>query len=732
MTRYLCIHGHFYQPPRHDPWLEEVLPEGSAAPYHNWNERICRECYAPLGHARRMEGGEISAILNCYEWMSFNFGPTLLSWMDRHAPDVYECILAGDRESLARLGHGNAMAQCYHHVIMPLASEWDKALEVEWAVQDFQFRYDRDPEGMWLPEAAVDTSSLECLARAGIRYVVLAPRQARQVGSLDGGKLADVDEGNLDTTVPYLVTLPSGRTISVFFYHGALSRSVAFERLLEDGARFWERLQAGYCEGLRSIATDGESYGHHFMFGEMALAFVIEKAVQDPTFQLTNYAAFLNDHPPRCSVVLHEPSSWSCIHGIERWRSDCGCADGGHPDWNQQWRGPLRRGLNVLRHGAGRHYRKAGESLFLDPESALRSFGRVLSGEWDFDQFFSGQVRPDLDLDTLDRAVDLLQMERWALSMFASCAWFFDDIGRIEPEKAMLAAKRVIELMKATGGPDLESDVLEHFVQALSNDPAKGTALDLWSGPVRRATANDEVLAVLAVMLDMDDTATIRGVIAWPGLGARVERRDAANARINVILRSRFKTATRTVEVEPRGPGIPDEVFLPASGRHIRWRDLEGRKRLLICSRLARAVQKQASSCLMGRTLDVSAIFPSYTEGQRTPVGDYGLLVPNLALTWALGGDVEVERDFLAYVGEGLRREPILLAMFVEEVIKRAGQFLDDGDFDGLAGFLTRVNRIGVSVDWWSLQNRVWRLGAHNLIHVGHALGFQVPSASHP
>lgn len=329
MISSLCIHAHLYQPPREDPWLGVVLSEGSAAPMRNWNERILRESYAPLAWARRLDtDNRILDLLNCYEWMSFNVGPTLVRWLRDHCPQLLKRMREGDKKSVERLGHGNAIAQCCHHNIMPLASEKDKLLETVWAIADFRSLFGRDPEGMWLPECAVDLPSLEALARQGIQFVILAPRQARAV--IADGEQIFVTENSLDIREPYTVRLPSGASMTVIFYHGPLSQAIAFEGLLRDGELFWQRI-AREAQGLQAssrgapllcLATDGETYGHHFIFGEMALAHVLAQgAAKRDNIALTNIAAHIAANPPTREVLLHEPSSWSCVHGIERWQS---------------------------------------------------------------------------------------------------------------------------------------------------------------------------------------------------------------------------------------------------------------------------------------------------------------------------------------------------------------------------------------------------------------------------
>ena len=538
MQRHLCIHGHFYQPPREDPWLGDVLPEGSAAPACNWNARIARESYAPLACARVLGAeGRIRRIINAYEWMSFNAGPTLLEWMQRHEPEAYARMIDGDRLSRQRLGFGNAMAQIRHHVIMPLASDLAKRVETAWAVADFQARFGRDPEGMWLSEAAVDTPTLEVLAEAGIAFTILAPRQAERVAEAVSDAGADdwrpVDEGSLDITRPYRVELPSGRAISVFFYHGGLSQAVAFERLLEDGGKFWDRLNGAAGEGLLSLATDGETYGHHFTFGEMALAHVLDTAAQGTDgIALTNYAAFLAANPPTRRVRIREDSSWSCIHGVERWRADCGCHTGEHPDWNQAWRGPLRHALDACKAGLDDHFSAAGKALFKDPMAALLDYGRILAGSVSHEDFAARHLAAS-DAAQTATAWQLLAMERFGQASLASCAWFFDDLDRLEPANAMANALRAMDLARETGGPDLEPPFLKTLAKAHSNrsdkaeprsgremfeqdvrprreTPASLTALALWTARARGLAAQDEMVTIawpnVSVDLTYDDT----------------------------------------------------------------------------------------------------------------------------------------------------------------------------------------------------------------------------------
>lgn len=343
MERFLCIHGHFYQPPRENPWLEAIEIQDSAYPYHDWNERITAECYAPNSASRELDGeGRIKGIINNYAAISFNFGATLLSWLEKSSPDVYQAILAADRLSMTwRSGHGAALAQVYNHIIMPLASRRDKETQVRWGISDFEHRFQRRPEGMWLAETAVDTETLEVLATAGIAFTILAPHQASRVRKIGVGRWKDVRNARIDPSQAYLCRLPSGKSITLFFYDGPISQAVAFEKLLNSGEAFASRLRSGFSNRrthpqLVHIATDGETYGHHHRFGEMALTHALNHIKGDGLTQLTNYGEFLELHPPTFEVSFIENSSWSCSHGVERWKSDCGCNSGGQNDWNQQ------------------------------------------------------------------------------------------------------------------------------------------------------------------------------------------------------------------------------------------------------------------------------------------------------------------------------------------------------------------------------------------------------------
>ncbi len=378
-NRYLCIHGHFYQPPRENPWLEAIELQDSAAPYHDWNERITAECYAPNSAARILDAeGRIAKIVNNYSGISFNFGPTLLSWMKDKAPETYREILDADRASAQRFsGHGSAIAQCYNHMIMPLANARDKLTQVIWGIEDFRFRFGRDPEGMWLPETAVDLETLDLMAQQGIRFTILAPSQAKTMDCVD------VTGQRIDPARVYRQKLPSGRSINLFFYDGPVSQAVAFEGLLNDGVRFARRLLDAFSdqrEGpqLAHIATDGETYGHHHAFGDMALAYALDHIESSGLAKVTNYGEFLEKHPAEHDAEILENTAWSCVHGVGRWNANCGCNSGGHGEWNQEWRAPLREALDWLRDEIAPCYEKMAGRFFKDPWAARNNYIHVI------------------------------------------------------------------------------------------------------------------------------------------------------------------------------------------------------------------------------------------------------------------------------------------------------------------------------------------------------------------
>jgi alpha-amylase/alpha-mannosidase (GH57 family) len=490
MERYICVHGHFYQPPRENPWLEDIEVQDSAYPYHDWNERINAECYAPNTVSRFLDGeGRIVNLTNNYAKISFNFGPTLFAWMQIKAPETYEAILAADRISRQNFsGHGSALAQAYNHMIMPLANRRDKYTQVLWGIRDFKHRFQRPPEGMWLPETAVDLETLDIMAELGIRFTILAPHQAKQVrpiGQENGWE--DVSQGTIDPTKAYEINLPSGRRLAVFFYDGPISRGVAFEGLLSRGENLALRLSGAFPAGsqlpqLVHIATDGETYGHHQRFGDMALTYALQHIESENLARLTNYGEFLERHTPQFEVEIFENSSWSCAHGVERWWKDCGCNSGGHPGWNQGWRTPLREALDWLRETLTPLFEERAGQYLKDPWAARNDYIQVIldRSPENLETFLSRHSTKELSDDEKVTVFKLMGIQRCAQLMYTSCGWFFDELSGIETIQVIQYACRALNLMQDLGGSGLEAGFLDRLEQAKSNIPEHGNGRQIY------------------------------------------------------------------------------------------------------------------------------------------------------------------------------------------------------------------------------------------------------------
>lgn len=477
--RSVVIHGHFYQPPREEPWLELMPRETSAAPYHDWNERITAECYRPLAKAPVTDAtGRIIQVVNCYAWCSFDVGPTLFRWFDEHAADVGEAIRAADRESRKRLGFGNAVAMPYHHVILPLLSRRDRITEIRWGIRDFRARYGREPEGMWLPETACDDDTLAALIDEGIRFTILAPSQLQR--AIPAGR-------------PGRWRGPGGRELALFAYDGPAAHQVAFGDALDHAARWEEGLLAsGDATGadVVSVATDGETFGHHHRFGDLALAALIDRVSMRTDAVLTNFTAILAASPPTVDVDIISPSSWSCPHGVDRWRRECGCRF--ESGTSQAWRAPLRDGLENLAASIRKVVSSAWPAGAGDRWDRRDQAGPNLSGA------------PGLPAD----ARRLLEIERHVLAMFTSCAWFFDDLGRLEPRIALRHAARALDFLPGSDRERLESALLATLAQAESNDPANGNGAAIWQRdivPERAAPAR--LAAGLAALRELSPDA---------------------------------------------------------------------------------------------------------------------------------------------------------------------------------------------------------------------------------
>jgi alpha-amylase/alpha-mannosidase (GH57 family) len=496
MERYICIHGHFYQPPRENPWLEAIELQDSAYPYHDWNERITAECYAPNSVSRILDDQhQIIKLVNNYSAISFNFGPTLLSWMQSNAPSIYRAILEADRESQKKFsGHGSALAQPYNHMILPLANRRDRHTQIVWGIRDFKRRFNRNPEGMWLPETAVDVETLEVMAELDIRFTILAPHQASRVRPIGGREWKDVSGGKIDPSRAYEQRLPSGRKISLFFYDGPISRGVAFEGLLSHGEHFANRLVNGFSDDrdwpqLVHVATDGESYGHHHRFGDMALAYALNFIESEKMARLTNYGEYLERHPPTHQVEILEKSSWSCPHGMDRWWSNCGCNSGGHPDWNQEWRTPLRNALDWLRDAIADPFEDLARQFFNNPWSSRNDYIDAINNRSakHVDAWLRQHAIRELSISDKITALKLLELQRHAMLMYTSCGWFFDELSGIETVQVIQFAGRAVQLAQELLGDSLESQFLERLAEAKSNLPEHGNGRQIYEKFVRPA-----------------------------------------------------------------------------------------------------------------------------------------------------------------------------------------------------------------------------------------------------
>ena len=481
---FVTVHGHFYQPPRENPYLDAIERQPSAAPCHDWNERVHQECYRPNAFARILnDRGEVIRIVNNFEYLSFNIGPTLMSWMERYDVEVYQRILEADRLSCDRLnGHGNAIAQVYNHIILPLANEQDKITQVRWGIDDFRARFQRDPEGMWLAETAVDYPTLKVLVEEGIKFIILAPSQAQRCRPLPTPEDAnpqwtEVGGGQIDPIQPYRCFIPDGNPnhdyIDIVFYDGPISRDMGFNHVMDSSQHFSSRIgravRGDHREAqLISVATDGETFGHHKAGAEKALAYALTTEFNQNGWNVTNFSHYLSHHPPTWEVVLKPVTAWSCSHGVDRWQDDCGCGGGGL--WHQKWRRPLRDSLNWLRDQLIELYNERGNQLFIDPWAARNAYVRVMRDRSpsNIQAFLDEHQSHPLNDDERIDALRLLEMQRHSLFMYTSCGWFFDEISRPEGTQILRYAARAIELAGAVAGIQLE----EPFMQQLSRAPS--------------------------------------------------------------------------------------------------------------------------------------------------------------------------------------------------------------------------------------------------------------------
>ncbi len=556
MERYICIHAHFYQPPRENAWLEAVELQDSAYPYHDWNERVTAECYAPNSASRILDGdGRILQIVNNYSRISFNFGPTLLSWMEQKSPAVYQAILAADRESQRLFsGHGSAVAQAYNHIILPLANRQDKYTQILWGIRDFESRFGRRPEGMWLPETGVDLQTLEVLADLGIKFTILSPYQAGRVRPLGGRAWRKVDGGKIDPSMAYAVRVTSGQTMNVFFYDGPISRAIAFEDVLADGKRLSERLLGAFSDSrtwpqLIHIATDGETYGHHRAYGDMALAFALNYIESSQLARLTNYAEYLEKHPPTQEAKVIGNSSWSCAHGVERWKSDCGCNSGGHSGWNQQWRAPLRQAFDWLRDTAAPHYEAEAKKLFERPWVTRDAYVEVVlnRSRENVVRFMTEQAKRTLSETEVVTGLKLLELQRYLMLMYTSCGWFFDDLSGLETVQVIQYAGRALQLAGQLFSEDLATPFLDLLAQARSNLPEQGDGRSIYERYVQPAMVDlEKVGAHYAVSSLFEEYGQNTRIYCYDV--GRVEYQSSHQGKLRVVLGQASVTSEITWE----------------------------------------------------------------------------------------------------------------------------------------------------------------------------------------
>ena len=552
----VIVHHHLYQPPREDPWLEVVPTEPSAAPDHDWNARINRECYARLAaaeaHLRDPRAAErdpdaragIARVVNLYAWCSFDVGATLCEWLDAEAPETMAAMQDGDAASVRRWGVGNAIAAPYHHVILPLASPRERRTEIRWGIRDFRRRFRREPQGMWLPECAADEDTLDAVAAEGIAFTILAPYQVH--GHHGGG-------------MPVRWRGTAGRSLTIVPYDGSLAGDVAFGGLLRDARALAQRLSPAADPRdphprCTMLATDGETFGHHHKGGDSTLTEALAMVMQQARSRVTNVAALVARYPATTDVQLVSPSAWSCAHGVERWRSNCGCRLDGHKAPAQQWRGPLRAALQRLANHAHDVFEREGAALFVDDPWLVRDrYGDVVAQDGDaIEQFARRELPVDASDHQVQRARELLELARATMRTFTSCAWFFDEVDRIEVRQVLRYAARAIEL---TGyASRLTPELVQWLAPATSGAPDAGSASELF---VREALPHRDATTCVAA-----------GAIACAAMGI-------AAPRIAI-----FDVATvRDAAVEPEGDADANSVgdtsvhaFAPAATTvPVRW-----------------------------------------------------------------------------------------------------------------------------------------------------------------
>ncbi len=723
MKRAIIIHGHFYQPPRENPWLGVIFRQPGASPYHDWNERINAECYAPNSVSRLLNHkGLITRLVNNYRKISFNFGPTLINWLRAQSPSVYTRVIDADIKSMAEnQGHGNAIAQCYNHMIMPLANRQDKITQVVWGIRDFMFHFGRRPEGMWLPETAVDLETLDILAEQGIRFTILSPHQAEKIKPLRAKRWKRVNSESIDTSRPYLQRLPTGREIVIFFYNSNLSHQVAFGDLLKSGDNFASRLLGEPLESkdlpLLSIATDGETYGHHHKFAEMALSYAISLIENTEDAVVTNYGCYLENREPDFEVRIKENTSWSCAHGVERWRSDCGCTTPTQEGWTQSWRVPLREALDFLRYHFIKTFQEYGSDVLSNPWEARNHYIEVLLDRTNLSGFIKRHVRYPNRQKNIELSLKLLEMQRNSMLMYTSCGWFFDEPSRPETLQILSYSLRAIQLHQGITSKSLLDDFLEILSEGKSNIPSEGTLTDMFRKRVMPLSVDNKRAALIGAFyfgLHPDEEVFKRGNLLIKRINpprSESKKKDTLALHIefapalerdilHVKLSRPGELDTEVVfKGEKRAYGIKD---LPQEERQAYIEEILYRKTQPALTILRRVYQE--ISPLLGHLLEPEALLSSEEKGLLEV-----LLQAELMDILRRGNLTELIDMLSSLKGSFVKLKPerleFLLRRVLENNFRQITQEEDVSMLKDVTRCIEACKKLGFSMNLWTVQN---------------------------
>lgn len=487
----LILHGHFYQPPRENPFTGIIPKQSSAAPFTNWNERILQECYASNTSSRYLDGdGKVKSLINNFEYISFNFGPTLLSWIEKHHKNVHDKIIEADKKSIERLGHGNAIAQSFNHTILPLDHINNAKLQIRWGIEDFKYRFGRMPEGMWLPETGVNENVIDILVEEGIKFIILSPWQGLAIDD-DEGNYIELKDKPAPYDIPFIIHGKKDNKISAFFYNPQLAEGISFGHLLRDADNLYSIIKSISDKdntNLIHTATDGEIYGHHEPFGDMALAALIEKVFEGDEFELTNYATVLAENPPTRRAYLRsgeddKGTSWSCFHGVSRWYKDCGCFTGGKASWNQKWRLPLRIAFQKSSDRLHALYKKRVIEVFdskVEPYQLLLDYSKVVSGSTNMETFINELTSTYTEAKGHETEIaSLLVGLKNTYFSFTSCGWFFNDLAGMEPVQNIRYGLYAINLFQKYSKESLLTPFLNDLKLAKCNNKSDGDGMTL-------------------------------------------------------------------------------------------------------------------------------------------------------------------------------------------------------------------------------------------------------------